>query len=173
MEERNRVHNVPVPGRFLPLVHKVLAQAYADEATASTGQYVLPQPDSAGGATVEGSEAGDSTLDEWTGVWTKDQVRSAYRGASPKLRAALAHLAERSADEVTALDLAHAVYPDDSNDKAEKRLYGVLRHFTTWQQKYGYVHWFVKAEWSPDTGGFVYKMFDREAEWIKEISGRE
>ena len=60
---------------------------------------------------------------------------------------------------------------DDSIDKAEERLYGVLRHLITPTYEYGHVHWFVKAEGSPD--GFTYKMFDREAEWIKEASEHE
>ena len=110
-------------------------------------------------------------MDEWTGVWTKAEVVSAYRGASPRLRAALEYLAKRSEEKVTALELAHAVYPNDSNDKAEKRLYGVLRHLTTPTYEYGYRHWFVKAEGSPS--GFTYKMFDREAEWIKEVGEHE
>ncbi len=110
-------------------------------------------------------------MDEWTGVWTKDQVMSAYRGASLRLRAVLEYLAKRSEEKVTALELAHAVYPNDSIDKAEKRLYGVLRHLTTPTYEYGHVHWFVKAEGSPS--GFVYKMFDREADWIKEASEHE
>lgn len=166
MEERDRVHSVPVPERFLPLVHKALAGAYAAEAVEETGVEAAPQSDLANRSGVK-----ELAMDEWTGVWTKAQVVSAYRGASLKLRAALEYLAKRSEDKVTALELAHAVYPNESNDKAEKRLYGVLRHFTTWQQKYGHRHWFVKAEGSPS--GFTYKMFDREAEWIKEASEHE
>lgn len=171
MNERDRVHNIPVPKRFLPLIHKVLAQAYAAESTTKTGGDVIPHSDSSERLAVKEPEVKESIMDEWTEVWTKEQVVSAYRGASPKLRAALEYLAKRSEDKVTALELAQAVYPNDSSEKAEKRLYGVLRHFTTWQQKYGHVHWFVKAEGSPS--GFVYKMFDREAEWVKEASERE
>lgn len=171
MEERGRVYSMPVPERFLPLVHKVLAQAYAAETTAKTGGDVTIQSDSTERSAVNGPEVKESTMEEWTGVWTKEQVRSAYRGASPRLQAALEYLAKRSEDKVTALELAHAVYPNDSLDKAEKRLYGVLRHLTTPTYEYGHRHWFVKAEGSPE--GFTYKMFDREAEWIKEASGHE
>ncbi len=165
MEERDKVHNVPVPERFLPLVHTALAQAYADEAIEETGRDV-PRADSA-----KRSEVKELAIDEWTGVWTKDQVVSAYRGASPRLQAALEYLAKRSEDKVPALELAHEVFPNDSVDKAEKRLYGVLRHLTTPTYKFGHVHWFVKAEWSPS--GFTYKMYDREAEWIKGATARE
>jgi len=166
MEERDRIHNIPVPERFLPLVHKVLAEAYAAESTEGTGRKAAPQPDTANEA-----EAKELMMDEWTGVWTKAQVVSAYRGASPRLRAALEYLAKRSEDKVTALELAHAVYPNDSSDKAEKRLYGVLRHLTTPTYEYGHRHWFVKAEGSPS--GFTYKMFNKEAEWITEASEHE
>ncbi|MGI9050224.1 MAG: hypothetical protein ACR2GU_12780 [Rubrobacteraceae bacterium] len=166
MEERNTIHNVPVPERFLPLVHKVLAQAYAGEAIEETGREAAAQADPA-----KRSEVKESVMDEWTGVWTKYQIVSAYRGASPRLRAVLEHLAKHSEDKVTALELAQAVYPNDSGDKAEKRLYGVLRHLTTPTDEYGHRHWFVKAEGSPS--GFTYKMFDREAEWIKEAGERE
>ncbi len=163
MEERDRVHSMPVPERFLPLVHKALAEAYAAEVAEEMGV-----KDAARSALTNGSESKKLAMDEWTGVWTKAQVVSAYRGASLKLQAALEYLAKRSEDKVTAVELARAVYPNDSDDKAEKRLYGVLRHFTTWSQKYGHRHWFVKAEGSPS--GFTYKMFDTEAEWIKEAS---
>jgi hypothetical protein len=163
MEEKGRVHNIPVPERFLPLIHKTLAEAYAAEAVEETGRQAAPLSDPAKKSTVK-----ESIMDEWTGVWTKDQVVSAYRGASHRLRDALEYLAKRSDDKVTALELARAVYPNDSDAAAEKRLYGVLRHLTTPTYEYGYDHWFVKAEGSPD--GMVYKMFDREAEWIKEAS---
>jgi hypothetical protein len=167
MEERERVHSMPVPERFLPLVHKVLAEAYAAEAVEETGtEGGSSQSDLADGSGME-----ELVIDEWTGVWTKAQVVSTYRGASPKLRVALEYLAKRSEDKITARELAHAVYPNDSNDKAEKRLYGVLRHFTTWTQKYGHRHWFVKAKGSPS--GFTYKMFETEAKWIEEASEHE
>ncbi len=176
MEERDRVHNIPVPERFLPLVHKTLAEAYAAEVIEETGSEVALQSDSLKRSRVKEpimneSKVKEPVMDEWTGVWTKDQVVSAYRGASLRLQAALEYLAKRSEDKVTALELARAVYPNDSDAAAEKRLYGVLRHLTTPTYEYGHVHWFVKAEGS--SGGMVYKMFDREAEWIKEASEHE
>ncbi len=182
MEERDRVHNIPVPERFLPLVHKTLAEAYAAEAIEETGREVVPQSDSAKRSRVKEpimneSKVKESVMDEWTGVWTKDQVVSAYRRASPKLRPVLEYLAKYSENEVTALELARAVYPNDRDDVAEKRLYGTLRGLTTPTYKYGHVHWFVKAdrERKPDgsLGGMVYTMFDREAVWVKEASGHE
>ncbi len=78
---------------------------------------------------------------------------------------------------VPAVKLARAVYPNDSDAAAEKRLYGVLRHLTGPTYEYGHVHWFFKAdrERNPDgsLGGMVYIMSETVAAWIKEASERE
>jgi hypothetical protein len=57
MDTANRIHNMPVPERFLPLINKTLAEAYAAEAKEAAASKGVPSaPPSEGGS-------------EW--VWTE------------------------------------------------------------------------------------------------------
>src|SRR5829696_10196602 len=109
------VYEVPVPERFLPLVYRVLADAY--EGKGPTLASVLEPPDH---PPSEGVYAGE---------WTKEEVVRAYRESTPKQRIALDYLADHPDQQVRSRQLAGVVYPDDSPDEAESRIYGVLGAF--------------------------------------------
>ena len=55
------------------------------------------------------------------------------------------YLADRPGREVSSLELARVVYPHDSNDGAERRLYGVLGAFGRRSYGYGKKEWFFTA----------------------------
>ncbi len=164
MDGGERIHNLPVPQRFLPLMTRTLAEAYAAEAAGGAPMSMtLYGPPSEGGSAVE---------------WTKEEVTRAYREATPALRAAFDFLADRPDEEAKSLDLARAVYPEDDDADAESRLYGVLGGFgTKATNRYGKKKWFFSAhrERMPDgsAGYMVYVMPAREAAWLREASGRE
>jgi hypothetical protein len=42
MDVVDRIHNVPVPERFLPIVFKALAEAYRGEASAEVSGFLTP-----------------------------------------------------------------------------------------------------------------------------------
>jgi hypothetical protein len=90
-------------------------------------------------------------------------VMSVYHDSTQSLRVALDHLADRAGQEVWARELAHAVYPDDSEVDAESRLYGVLGAFGSRViNKYGKDSWFFRT-WRgspPDEsrGHMIYTM---------------
>jgi hypothetical protein len=156
------VHEVPVPERFLPLVYRVLADAYEGEAPSPSGGLVTPdQPPGRGRPTAE---------------WTREEVMRMYREGTPALRAVFDHLAEHAGHDVRSRDLAHAVYPDDNVDEAEGKLYGVLGAFGRKASGYGKDSWFFGAERERRDDGslgyFVYCMPPREAAWVEEASGR-
>ena len=158
------VYEVPVPERFLPLVYRALADAYEGEGTVQVG--VLDpssKPPREGGSATE---------------WTKEEVMQAYRDSTPKQRIALDYLADHPDQEVRSLELAGVVYPDDSGDEAENRLYGVLGAFgSRAKYTYGKEAWFflAKRERHSDgsLGAMVYIMPAEKASWLREVSGRE
>lgn len=157
-----KVHNMPVPERFLPLIHRTLADAYAAEAITGTG----------------GGEAPYAAPNGGSAEWTEEEAALAYRESSPALRAVLDHLAKNADRKVTSLELARAAYPEDGDDEAEGRLYGVLgamgRRF--WND-YGKREWLFHASRgrNPDgsPGGMVYVMPEEKAAWLRRASGRE
>jgi len=164
METADRIHNVPVPERFLPLITRTLADAYAAEGVA--GVSGVPTP------VVPPLEAGSDM------EWTKEEVVRAYREATPALRAFFDYMSDRPGQEVRSRDLAKAVYPDDDPDQAEGRLYGVLGGFGTKSTtRYGKKKWFFDAyrERMRDgsAGYFVYVMSEEKAAWLREAGGRE
>jgi hypothetical protein len=111
--------------------------------------------------------------------WTAEEVVRAYRESTPALRAALDYLADRPGREVSSLELARAVYPHDSDDGAEKRLYGVLGAFGRRSYGYGKKEWFFTAyrkhrlDGSLALGYFVYVMPAEKAGWLRKARGRE
>lgn len=158
------VHSVAVEERFLPLVYRTLADAY-EGATASGG----------GGSGGYSETPGDEVSAQ---VWVREEVMRVYQEGTPALRAVFDHLAEQAPEPVRSRDLAHAVYPDDSADEAEGKLYGVLGAFGRKSSSvYGKTAWFFDADRERLADGtrgyFVYTMERREAAWIKEASGRE
>jgi hypothetical protein len=79
---------------------------------------------------------------------------------------------------VRSRQLAGVVYPDDSPDEAESRIYGVLGAFgTRARYTYGKKSWFFEPERDRNSDGsqgyMIYTMHDREAAWVREASGRE
>ncbi|MDN5696466.1 MAG: hypothetical protein L0G70_00660 [Rubrobacter sp.] len=184
--DEDAIYNVPVPKRFLPLINRTLADAYAAESTAESRGPKAPGNPAEDGEEVTAEEARENWYPEKPGSnWTRDEVALVYRDGSPKLRAALDYIAEVTLNspadnperEVTARELAHAVYPDDSSEKAENRLYGVLRNLTHHTYKQGKEYWFFRdgRERNPDGshGGMVYTMSPEVAEWLREESGRQ
>jgi hypothetical protein len=115
---------------------------------------------------------------EWP-EWTAEEVARAYRESSPALRAAFDYLAERPEREVSALELARAVYPHHSDGGAQQRLYGLLNAFTRRTYGYGKKEWFFAAHRKrrPDgslvLGSFGYVMPAEKAAWLRKASGRE
>jgi hypothetical protein len=101
------------PERFLPLVMKALADAYAAEKV-----WVTPQKSGLKPLSV-GSQAGSN--DPLSNEWSEEDVVRAYRKVSPRAKEALAYIAvhsecgekERCEDGkwVTAPEVARAVYP--------------------------------------------------------------
>jgi hypothetical protein len=164
MDTADRIHNLPVPERFLPLMTRTLADAYAAEAAAEGGGAAIqPLAPVEGGSPIE---------------WTREEVMRAYREGTPALRAAFDYLADHPEEEVRSRDLARAVYPNDSDDDAESRVYGVLGGFgTKAANRYGKKAWFFSAyrERMPDgsAGYFVYVMPAQKAAWLREASGRD
>ncbi len=157
------MHSIPVPERFLPLIHRTLADAYAAESTTEAG----------GGRLLPAASNGGSE-----GAWTEEEVALVYRESSPALRAVLDHLAENYDQEVTSLGLARAAYPKDGDDEAEGRLYGVLGAMGRKLYKdYGKREWFFDASRgrNPDgsLGGMVYVMSEETAGWVRKAGGRE
>lgn len=160
MDSGDKIHNMPVPERFIPLITATLAEAYAAEAATGSSRAFTPQiAPNGGGASVE---------------WTKEEVTRAYRESTPALRAAFDYLADHPKDKVSTLELARAVYPDESDDvDAKNKLYGVLGGFGKRAYSYGKAKWFFLAE-RPDPNGYmVYTMPADEAAWLREASGRE
>ncbi len=158
-----KVHNVPVPERYLPLVYAVLADAHRAEAAARSGGTDTPN---------NPPNDGDPM---W---WTEDEVIRAYRESSPKQRAAFDYLADNSNEDVKSRDLALAVYPDHDPDEAEGKLYGVLGSFGRRSaSKYGKKKWFFHSYRDRFDNGapgyFLYKMRPEVASWVKKASGRE
>src|SRR5215207_8812315 len=114
MDLEEKVHNVPVPERFLPIVFNALAEAYRGEASGGLSGVSTPvQP-----------PADDTVLG-----WTKAEVMSVYHESTQSLRVTLDYLADRAGQEVWSRELASAVYPKDGEAEAESRLYGVLGAF--------------------------------------------
>lgn len=158
MDVSEKLHNVPVPERFLPIVYEALAEAYRGKASAG----------------VDSEPASVSTPDE-RGVavtWTKDEVMRAYRESSPAQRITLDYLAGRSGQKVWSRELAHAVYPGDNENEAESRLYGVLGAFGSRViNKYGKTEWFFSASrggpQDDSLGYMVYSMSARVAAWVQ------
>jgi hypothetical protein len=161
-EAGRRVHNLPIPERFLPLIHRTLADAYAAEAAPEGTAPSVPPSESSSAM-----------------VWTKEEVVRAYREATPALRTAFDHLADHpEPEQVKSLDLARVVYPEDNDIDAESRLYGVLGGFgTKATQRYGKKKWFFDAyrERMPDgsAGYMIYVISVEKATWLREASGRE
>ena len=163
MDTMGKVHNVPVPERFLPLVHKVLADAYAAELAAND------RGDSAPDRPPEKSVAQRG--------WTREEVVDAYRESSLKQRAILDYLARNPDRWVPALELAREVYPGLSDKEAWDKLNGSLGAFgTRVNPKYGHEHWFfgAKRETRSDgsRGTFIYCMPPEKANWLQEASSR-
>lgn len=162
MYTADRVHDLPIPARFLPLIHRTLADAYAAEAA---GEGASPPVSPAEG----GSEI----------KWTKEEVVRAYREATPALRAAFDYLADHpEPEQVKSLELARVVYPNDNDIDAESRLYGVLGGFgTKATQRYRKKKWFFDAyrERMADgsAGYMIYVISVEKAAWLREASGRE
>lgn len=161
MDTVDRVHNLPIPERFLPLIHRTLADAYAAE---GVGDATLPPSSpSEGGSEVE---------------WAFKDVVRAYREATPALRTAFDYLADNPDHPVKSLELARAVYPEDNDIDAESRLYGVLGGFgTKAAQRYHKKKWFFDAyreRMSDDSAGYmIYVISDEKARWLRKASGRE
>jgi hypothetical protein len=152
---------VPVPKRFLPLIYGTLADAYRSGALEESQGVGTPK---------DHPGAGDPL------VWTKEEVVRAYRGATRKQRAVFDYLAaeERAGHDVPALELAHAVYPGYSDEKAWGRLNGTLGGFgTRVAQKYHKLEWFFSATRPDPRSYIVYNMKPKVAAWIREASGRE
>ena len=157
-----KVHNVPVHERYLPLVYEVLADAHRAEAAARAGGVDTPgQPPSE----VHPTE------------WTEEEVVRAYRESSPRQRAAFEYLADHPDKEVRSRELARAVYPDDDPDEAEGKLYGVLGAFGRRSAAYGKKKWFFDADRERLANGrrgyFTYKMPAEKAAWVRKASGRD
>jgi hypothetical protein len=166
-----KVHNVPVPERHLPLVYQVLAEAYGAEAAVNTGA-----PDIRKEPPIYGGSRG--WIDDDPELWTEDEVTRLYHESTPRQRDALDYLADRADDDewVKARELARAVYPDNDPDEAEGRLYGVLGSFGRRSAGYGKTAWFFysKRERLADgsLGYFEYKMLPKQAAWVLKASGR-
>ena len=156
----DRVHSVPVPERYLPVVYGALADAYRDDAAAKSGREDAPVE-----APIDGDARG----------WTEDEVVRAYRESTPRQRAALEYLADHPDIPVRSRELATAVYPDDDPDEAEGKLYGLLGAFGRRVAGYGKKTWFFDAarERLPDgeRGYFVYEMPAKVAAWVRKASG--
>jgi hypothetical protein len=156
-----KVHNVPVPERYLPLVYQVLAEAHRGEGAVEHGGH-----DTRGKPPVYGDPTG----------WTEEEVARLYRESTPKQRTAFEYLAEHPDREVRSRELGRAVYPDDEPDVAEGRLYGVLGSFGRRSAKYGKSKWFFRAYRERHADGklgyFVYEMPAEQAAWIRRASGR-
>jgi hypothetical protein len=91
----------------------------------------------------------------------------------------LDYLADRPGREKCSLEIGPAVYPHDSNDRAEQRLYGVLGAFGRWSYRYGKKEWFFTAyrkrhlDGSLALGYFAYAIPAEKAAWLRKASGRE
>lgn len=163
MGTADRVHNLPVPERFLPLMTRTLAEAYTAESDMRVNG-------------IEGSHV--APLDAGLAFeWTKEEIIRAYREATPALRATFDYLADHAEDQVRSLELARKVYPNNNDDDAESRLYGVLGGFgTKAANRYGKKKWFFSAyrEHMPDgsSGYMIYVMPTEKAAWLREASGR-
>ena len=89
------------------------------------------------------------------------------------------YLADRPGREICSLEISPAVYPHDSNDRAEQRLYGVLGAFGRWSYRYGKKEWFFTAyrrrrpDGSLALGYFAYVTPAEKAAWLRKASGRE
>jgi hypothetical protein len=163
MNQGEKVHNVPVPERFLPLVHRVLAEAYAADSTVGSSRVDAPQeaPPDDDGLSYE---------------WTEEEVARAYRESSPTMQVILDYLADHAEDWVPAPELARVAYPQESNG-VEDRLYGAFggmgRRFHNQYRK----HWFFDygRERNPDGswGSMRYRMPPERAAWVKRASGSE
>ncbi len=161
-DRMEKVHNVPVPERYLPLVYEVLADAHRAEAAARGGRN-----DTLNQAPIEGDPR----------EWTEDEVVRAYRESSPRQRAAFEYLAAHPGREVRSRELARAVYPDDDPDEVEGKLYGVLGAFGRRSaSKYGKKKWFFSGDRerldNGKLGYFLYKMPAEKAAWVRKASGR-
>jgi hypothetical protein len=150
------VHNVPVPERFLPLVHRVLAEAYADDAITGSSDPSIPT-------------AARNWIERY---WTEDEVALAYQESSPTLQAILDYLTLNHERAVPALELARVAYPHDSDDVAEGRLYGVFGGMSSRCHNRYRKHSFIKhgRERKPDgtSGGMVYRMPAEIAAWLRK-----
>lgn len=173
-----RIHNVPVPERFLPLVMKTLADAYAAEGAWATSERDGLKPPGVG------PEEGDN--DPLSYEWSEEDVVRAYREASPKAKEALAYIAahsecgqnERCKDGrwVTAPVVARAVYPDADPGKADRKLFGTLGRMGRRFHEYG-KHWFFlygrESLQDGTLGSMNYHMHEQQANWIKRAAGIE
>jgi hypothetical protein len=151
-----------VPERFLPLINKTLAEAYAAEAKEAAASKGVPSaPPSEGGS-------------EW--VWTEEEVARGYSESTPAQRTAFDYLADNYGREVESTELARVVYPNDNDVDARNKLYGVLGAFGSRSYKYGKQKWFFAAdrERNPDgsAGRMVYIMPAEQAAWLRKASGR-
>lgn len=160
-DRKDKVHSVPVPERYLPLVYEVLADAHRAETVAGSGMNATPSVPLSKGDTWE---------------WAEDEVVRAYRESSPKQRAAFEYLAENAGREVRSQELACAVYPDYDPDEAEGKIYGVLGAFGRRSAAYGKKQWFFDAHRerldNGKRGSFVYEMSVEVAVWVRKASGR-
>lgn len=160
VEGMGEVLYVPVPRRFLPLIYGTLAEAYKSDAA----------EESQGVETPKDPRAASDPL-----VWTKEEVVRAYREATAPQRAVFNYLAaeERAGQAVPALELAHAVYADYSDEEAWGKLNGTLGGFgTKVAQKYHKLEWFFSATRPDPRSHIVYNMKPKIAAWIREASGR-
>ncbi len=161
----DEIHNVPVPERFLPLVHKVLADAYTEESAAGNG-------------TVSSSPQ-DTPGDGISYDWNEEEVARAYRESKPALRLIFDHLADYAESHpeewVTAPDLARVAFPQADN--AVNKLFGVFGSKSTRFHNTYRKHWFIdySRERNPDGsyGSMIYKMPAKYVAWVKRASGRE
>lgn len=178
MNNGEQIHNVPVPERFLPLVMKTLADAYAAEEAWAT-------PEKSGLKPLSVGPQSDSN-DPLSYEWSEEDVIRAYRRVSPRAKEALAYIAvhsecgedERCEDGkwVTAPKVARAVYKDADVGKAERQLFGTLGRMGSRFQELG-KHWFFLygKEPRPDgtLGSMRYHIHKQEAEWVKRAAGIE
>lgn len=165
MDRQEKIHNLPVPERFLPLMTKTLAEAYAAETTATDRGYNTPSI-SCKEETVKDHE------------WTEEEVARAYRESTTVQKEILDYLADRPGQAVSSLELARAVYSEYSDNEAEGKVFGSLGGFgTRTAQRYGKSVWFFKVdrERNPDgtTGRMLYTMPEDRAAQLRRASGRE
>ncbi len=169
----DEVHYFPVPKRFVPLIHRTLADAYGAESNTA--------------ATVDGSivETPQEATDD-NGIsyeWTEEEVIRAYRESKPALRVIFDYLTDYAEDHseedpeawVTAPDLARVAFPQADN--AVNKLFGVFGGKSTRFHNTYRKHWFIDygRERKPDGsyGSMIYRMPAKYVAWVKKARGSE